>query len=128
VDGTEPTLGDLVSRATADLSELARKEVALAKAELSAEAARAGKGAGLLGGAGFVGHLAIVFTSLAGMFGLAAWMPLGCAAFTVALLYGLLAGGLALAGKRTLSALDPAPHRTIKTLKEDAAWARHPTS
>jgi hypothetical protein len=127
-DRADASLGELVSRATSDISELARKEVALAKAEISAEMSKVGKGAGFLGGAGFVGHLALIFLSLAGMFGLAAWMPLGCAAFTVALVYGVLAGVLALAGKRKLSSLDPAPHRTIKTLKEDAEWARHPTS
>jgi hypothetical protein len=125
---SELSLGELVSRATADLSMLARKEVKLAKAEISSELAKAGKGAGLLGGAGFVAHLAVVFLSLSAMFGLAAWMPLGCAAFTVFLAFAAIAGGFALAGKRKLASLDPAPHRTIKTLKEDAEWARHPTS
>lgn len=124
----EPSLGELVAQASADLSTLARKEIELAKAEIGAEVAKVGKGAGLLGGAGFLGHLALIFLSLAAMFGLAHWMPLGWAAATLAALFGVLAAGLALLGKRTLSSLDPAPHRTIATLKEDAAWARHPTS
>ena len=125
---SEPSLGELVAQASADLSTLARKEIELAKAEIGAEVAKVGKGAGLLGGAGFLGHLALIFASLAAMFGLAHWMPLGWAAATVAGVFGLLAASMALLGKRTLSSLDPAPHRTIATLKEDAAWARHPTS
>jgi ABC-type multidrug transport system fused ATPase/permease subunit len=125
---TEPSLGELVSRATADISALARKEVELAKAEISAEVSKVGKGAGLFGGAGFLGHLCLVFASLALMFGLGHWISLGWAALVVAGLYAVLAAVLAVAGKRKLATLDPAPHRTIKTLKEDAAWVRHPTS
>lgn len=124
----EPSLGELVAQASADLSTLARKEVELAKAEIGAEVAKAGKGAGLLGGAGFLSHLALVFGAIAAMFGLGHWMPLGWAAAAIATLFAVLASGMALAGKRTLGSLDPAPHRTIATLKEDASWARHPTS
>lgn len=125
---SEPTLGELVAQASADLSTLARKEVELAKAELGAAAATAGKGAGLLGGAGILGHLALVFGAVAAVLGLGHWMPLGWAAASVAGLLAVLAAVLAVLGKRTLADLDPAPHRTIATVKENAAWARHPTS
>ena len=51
----DTSLGDLVGEVSRDLSELMRKELELAKAELSESAKRAGKGAGLMGGAGYAG-------------------------------------------------------------------------
>src|SRR3954468_16797003 len=68
----EQSLGDLVSVATRDLSLLIHKEVELAKAEISAELKRAGIGAGLLGGAGFIGFFAMLLLSVAAALGIAA--------------------------------------------------------
>src|SRR6478672_4221787 len=45
------SLGELISEVTEDLSTLMRQELELAKAELQQSATRAGKGAGMLGGA-----------------------------------------------------------------------------
>ena len=48
----ERTLGQLVVDATNDVSSIVRSEITLAKAEISADAKVAGKGAGMFGGAG----------------------------------------------------------------------------
>jgi hypothetical protein len=125
---TEPSLGELVGQATKDLSTLVRKEIELAKTELSVEVSKAGKGAGMFGGAGVLGLYGLGFVSLAVMFGLGAVMPLGWAALIVAALYLVGAGVLAARGKKAFSQVKPKPERTIKTLKEDAQWARHPSS
>lgn len=125
---TEPSLGELVGQASKDISTLVRKEVELAKAELSAELAKAGKGAGMFGGAGVSALYGLTFVSLAAMFGLAALMPMGWAALVVGGVYLIVAGVLALTGKKAFSDFSPKPERTIKTLKEDAQWARHPNS
>ena len=59
---SDKSLGELVQSATKDLSLLVHQEFALAKAELKKEAATAGKGAGMLGGAGVtVGASAPIF-------------------------------------------------------------------
>lgn len=125
---TDPSLGELVGQATKELSTLVRKEVELAKAEISTEVAKAGKGAGMFGGAGVTGLYALTFLSLAAMFGLGAVMPLGWAALIVGAVYLLITGILAMTGKKAFSDFSPKPERTIKTLKEDAQWARHPSS
>ena len=52
-----------------------RAEIALAKAEAKEEAKDASKGAGMLAGAGYAGHLLVLFASLALMFLLDVWMP-----------------------------------------------------
>jgi hypothetical protein len=125
---SDASLGELVGQASKDLSTLFRKEVELAKTELSGEIAKAGKGAGMFGGAGVVALYGVGFLMLAAMFGLGAVMPLGYAALIVAGVCLLMAGVLALTGKRALRTLSPKPERTIRTLKEDVAWARHPSS
>jgi hypothetical protein len=127
-DKTDPSLGELVGQATKELSTLLRKEVELARTELTSEVAKAGKGAGMFGGAGMAAMYGLLFASLALMFGLGALMPLGWAALIVAAIYLTGAAILALTGKRAISDFSPKPERTIKTLKEDAEWARHPTS
>ena len=79
------SVGDLLGEVTANLSKLMRQEVALAKVELKEEAAKAGKAGGLLGGAGAVGYLVLVFLSLALMFALDNAMGIGWAALWNAL-------------------------------------------
>ena len=51
---------------------------------------------------------------------------LGVGFLVVGLLYLTAAGVLALTGKKKLGQVGP-PEKTIETLKDDAAWAKHPT-
>jgi hypothetical protein len=123
----EPSLGELVATATRDLSSLMRQEVELAKVEIKRDVTAAGKGAGMFGGAGLAGLLGLLFLSVSAAFGVAHFdVPLGCAFFAVGAFYLLVAGVLALTGKQSLSKMGP-PTKTIETLKDDAAWAKHPT-
>ena len=122
-----PSLGELVATATRDLSTLVRKEIELAKLEVSGEVKKAGLGAGLFGGAGFLVFLATIFLSIALAFGIGHFIGLGWGFLVVGVLYLLLAGILALVGKKQISKVGP-PARTIETVKDDIAWARHPTS
>jgi Putative Actinobacterial Holin-X, holin superfamily III len=125
--GSEKSLGELVATATKDLSLLVSQEVALAKAELKKEVAHAGKGAGMLGGAGFTGVFALVFLSIALAYAIS-WfgIGLGWGFFIVGMLYLVVAAVLGLLGKKQLSKVGP-PEKTIATVKDDVAWAKHPT-
>ena len=127
VEGSEKSLGELVSAATKDLSLLVSQEVALAKAELKKEAVHAGKGAGMFGGAGLTGLFALIFLSISAAYGIS-WLglPLGWGFFIVGAVYLLLAAVLALLGKKQISKVGP-PAKTIATVKDDVAWAKHPT-
>lgn len=122
----ERSLGELVALATQDLSLLVSQEIALAKAEIKREVSAAGKGAGLFGGAGFTGLLALVFLSIALAFAIGKPTTLGIGFLVVGLLYLLAAVVLGLSGKKKLSQVGP-PTKTIETLKDDAAWVKHPT-
>lgn len=127
-DARERPIGELVKDLSQQTSTLVRKEIELARAELQEKGKVAGKGAGMLGGAGFAGLFALVFLSISAAYGIA-WLgvPLGCAFFTVGLLYVLAAAVLALGGKKNLQKVGP-PERTIETVKDDVAFAKNPTN
>lgn len=120
------SLGELVQLATRDLSLLVSQEIALAKAEIKRDVTAAGKGAGLLGGAGFTGVLALLFLSIALAFAIGRPTSLGVGFLVVGVLYLVAAVVLGLTGKKQISRVGP-PERTIATLKDDAAWVKHPT-
>jgi hypothetical protein len=121
------SLGQLVAEVTGDLQKLFRQELELARTEMREEAVKAGKAAGMLGGAGFAGYLAVVLLSFAVVFGLGEVKPLGWAALIVAVVWGIVAAVLYTTGRGRMSAVSPKPEKTLQTLKEDAEWARHPT-
>ena len=122
------SVGELLGEVTSDLSKLMRQEVALAKVELKEEAAKAGKAGGLLGGAGAVGYLVLVFLSLALMFALDDAMGIGWAALLTAAILGIVAGILFVLGRSRLEQVNPKPEQTVETLKEDVQWAKNRNS
>jgi hypothetical protein len=128
VAADEQTLGELVSTATRDLSLLVHKEVELAKTEIAEEVKRAGIGAGFLGGAGFVGVFALLFLSVAAALGISegADLPFWAGFVCVGGAYGGIAGLLAMLGLAKVVKIRP-PERTIRTVRDDLEWARHPT-
>ncbi|MFE5407364.1 phage holin family protein [Microbacterium sp. NPDC056569] len=114
----ETSLGELVGEVSRDLSELMRKELELAKAELSESAKRAGAGAGLLGGAGYAGLMAVFFLSVALWWGLGDLIDnLGWSAVIVAVLWGVIAAILYALGRKRLKTVQGAP-KTVETVKE----------
>lgn len=118
------SVGELIGEVTSDLSKLMRQEIDLAKVELKAEATKAGKGAGMLAGAGVAGNLMLVFLSLALVYLLNYLMPLWLAALIVAILWGVAAAVLATRGRKQLAEVNPKPEQTVETLKEDAQWVK----
>jgi uncharacterized membrane protein YqjE len=122
----DKSLGDIVGRLASDFSQLMRAEIALAKAEAKEEVKDASKGAGMLAGAGYAGHLLVLFASLALMFLLDVWMPIGWAALIVAVIWGIVAFVLYSSGRKNLQRTAPPMNETVETLKEDAQWAKRP--
>jgi uncharacterized membrane protein YqjE len=121
---TDDSLGEIVSQLTSDLGTLTRQELALAKAELQAEAKKAGKGAGMLGGAAFAGWMVALFVSLAAMWALDEVMDLIWSALLIAAIWAIAAAVLAMRGRRELREVSPKPDQTVESLKEDAKWLK----
>jgi len=118
------SLGQIVSDLTNDLTTLVKQELALAKTELKEEATKAGKGAGMLAGAGVAGHVALIALSIALGFLLSRVMDVDIAFFLVTLLWVVIAAVLASMGRKELKNANPQLPETQQTLKEDAAWAK----
>ena len=112
----DTSLGDLLGEVTRDVSTLMRQEVELAKAEVRQSATRAGKGAGLVGGAGYAGHLTVLFLSLAAWWGLGHVVDIAWAAVIVAVIWGIVAAVLAGLGRQELKKIQGAPN-TVDSLK-----------
>lgn len=111
------SLGDLVSELTTDLSALMRQELALAKAEAKQQASRAGKGAGMLGGAGYAAGLVVLFLSFALMWALGDLFDhIGWGALVVAALWAIVAAVLYFAGRKALNKVEPMP-QTVDSVK-----------
>ncbi len=123
----QTSVGELIGNISNDLSTLFRQEVELAKAELKQEASKAGKAAGMLGAAGYAGHLTLVLLSFALVFALGNVMDYGWAALIVGAIWGIVAAVLFVNGRKKLKTVDPVPHRTVDTIKEDAQWLKNPT-
>ncbi|MEU9313635.1 phage holin family protein [Streptomyces sp. NPDC048256] len=121
------SVGELLSVVTSDVQTLFRQEVELAKVEVRQEATKAGKAAGMYGGAGFAGYMVVLLLSLAAVFGLANVIDAGWAALIVAAVWAVVAAVLYQRGRTRMRTVAPKPEHTVETMKENAQWARHPT-
>jgi hypothetical protein len=126
--GEEPTVGELVGEISKDLSLLVREEIELAKAEIKEETTKAGKAAGMFAGAGYAGHLVLLLGSLTAVFALANLMDWAWAALIVTAVWAVVGAVLFVRGRKQMRHVNLKPEQTLETLKEDARWARNPTS
>lgn len=124
--GRDASVGELLSTVTSDVQTLFRQEVELAKTEVRQEATKAGKAAGMYGGAGFAGYMVLLFLSLAAVLGLANVMDGGWAALIVTAVWAVIAAVLYQRGRTRMHSVAPKPEQTVETMKENARWARHP--
>jgi uncharacterized membrane protein YqjE len=124
----EPSIGELLSEISTDVSQLVRDEIELAKAEIKQESSKAGKAVGMLGGAGYAGHLVLLLGSLTAIFALAHVVDIAWAALIITAVWAVIAAVLYTTGRKRLRTVNLKPERTVESLKEDAQWARHPTS
>ena len=118
---SEPSIGDLVSQAIRDVTQLVRCELALAKLELRDDAKRLGLAAALLAIAAFTGCLILVLLCFAFAYGLVALGIWIWAAFLivagVCLLLAALAVLIVIVKVRGVSGLG----KTRQTVQQDLA-------
>jgi hypothetical protein len=110
-------VGELFADISRDLSTLIRQETELAKAELRQSATRAGKGAGMLGGAGVAGHFVLLFLSITLWWGLGNQIGRAWSALVVAVVWAVIAAVLASIGRRELKQVNGMP-QTTETARE----------
>ena len=126
------SLGSLFTALSRQLSTLFRRELALARAELSEKVREAGSGLALLTAGGMIILIGLFFIVQAVVFGIVAlldlWLPAEIAVWLGPLLVGLAAvlvgWALLSSGRRKLSAETLAMQRTADSLREDTALAK----
>jgi uncharacterized membrane protein YqjE len=131
-DPTQPmepdqSLPDLIGRLSSDFGELVTTQVELAKVEIKEEVAKAGKGAGMLGGGAVAGLLALTLLSFAAAWGLAEVMAEGWAFLIVGAIWAVTAAALFMSGRNRLTTVEPVPE-TRESIKEDITWAKQQKS
>lgn len=125
-DRAEPdaSVGDLVARASQDISRLVRAEIELAKMELAYDAKRVGIGAGFFAATAFMLHLVLILVSVALALGIAAFGLPTWAGFLIAGgIYVLVAALFALIGYTRMKGL-AGLKRTRRTLSDDLSMIR----
>jgi putative superfamily III holin-X len=122
----ERSIGELFGEFSQDMTLLVRQEIRLARTELGEKAGAVSKRLTSVIAGGvvtYIGALALVagiILLLTQVVGIPAWLS--------ALLVGIVMsiGGFVTlrAGLRALKTIDPAPRRTVETLKDDVRWAK----
>jgi len=124
-DLRDNSVGELLRQLSQETTTLVKQELDLAKAEMSEKGKQAGVGAGLFGGAGVSGLLALIFLSLAIVAAIDTATHAWLAALIVGVLWAVAAAVLALQGREKVQqAVPPAPEQAIESTKEDVQWAK----
>jgi uncharacterized membrane protein YqjE len=125
-DLRERGTGELVKQLSSQVSTLVHQEVELAKAEAAEKGKKAGLGAGLFGGAGVAGLLALGSLTAFLIIVLALAIPAWASALLITLLWVAIAGVLALQGRNKVREMGkPVPEKTVETVKEDVQWLKN---
>lgn len=126
--GDDRSLGELFSELSRQTSTLVRQEIALARAEMSQKASRAGKDAGMIAAGGAVAYAGFLAIVGALVLLLAKAIDWWLAALIVGVIVAIVGGILIKVGLDQLKQTSPAPEQTIETLKEDKEWAKRQVS
>ncbi|MFE2011351.1 phage holin family protein [Streptomyces sp. NPDC059491] len=118
----DDSVGELVTRASHQMSELVREEMRLARAEMTQKGRRYGRGGGLFGGAGLVAILAVQALVAAAIAALALVLAVWASALVVAAVLAAVSAVLATVGRKQVAkAGSPTPEQTIDSVKADVA-------
>jgi hypothetical protein len=121
----ERSSAELLKEFSDQATTLLRKEIALAKAEVAEKGRHAAAGAGMFGGTGVVGFYAFGALTACAILALATAVAAWLAALIVAVVYGAIAGLLAVRGRAQVQrAAPPVPEQAVDSTKEDLEWVR----
>jgi Flp pilus assembly protein TadB len=127
----DPTIGELMSQLSSQVSRLIRDEMRLAEREFQDSAKHAGIGAGLFSVAGLLAFFGGATVIAAAVAALSLVVPVWAAALIVGAVLFIAAGVAALGGRNQAREVTPAAPRTVETVKADIREikdARHGTT
>ncbi|HKO55730.1 MAG TPA: phage holin family protein [Thermoanaerobaculia bacterium] len=114
------SLGNIIKDLTADFSTLFRSEIALLKLEFKDTVAKLGGGAAMFAGAAFLAIFGLGFLFVTITLGLVALgVPAWVSTLIVTVALFVLAGVLAMMGKKKFAAVQFVPNQSIEHIKSD---------
>ena len=120
-DAQNRTIGQLVAQISADLSFIVRKEIELAKTEMSQAFGLIGQGGGMLAGAGVLALYAFGILLTTAALVIAIWLPVWAGFLIVGVVLVIIAAILAVIGRKALQEAKPQPERAIAQAQETVA-------
>ncbi|MGH3549074.1 MAG: phage holin family protein [Pseudonocardiaceae bacterium] len=118
--GADASVGQLVERLSAQISELVRDEMALATAEMKRKGTQAGIGIGIGGAGAVVALLGLGALVAAAILGLATVLAAWLAALIIGVVVLLLAGVVSAAGiTQVRNSAPPVPEKAVRSTKQD---------
>jgi hypothetical protein len=120
----EPSFVELVKEILANVEQIFRSEVRLAKAEVKEEIGRGSKAGVVLGAGVIMAFYSVGFLLLSAVYALSLRLPLWGSALLTGAFAGVVALLLILTGRQRIRQVHLKPERTIETVKENVAWMR----
>lgn len=123
----EGSVAGLLQEIVGNIQEIIRSEVRLAKVEVKEDATSMGKAAGMLVTGAVLGIYALGILLLFLVYALNGPLPDWAAALVVGLIVAAVAGVLVKIGLDRIKSVNPAPDKTIDSVKEDIQWVKQQT-
>jgi hypothetical protein len=121
----ERSIGELFSELAGETSTLIRQEMALAQAEMTQKATKAGKNVGYLAVGGAIGYAGLLAIIAGVIMGLSYLMPAWIAALLVGIVIAISSYVMISSGLAALKKMDVKPTETVESIKEDAQWLKN---
>ena len=121
---SEPTLGDLFSSLTEDLSTLIRKEVDLARTETTEKVTHATRSVVSIVAGGLIAYAGLIALIIAVIVGLSRFMPLWLSALIVGIVVIVIGAIMISSGRSSLANMSVMPEKTVESMKENTEWAK----
>lgn len=120
----DASVGELLTRLSAQTSRLVRDELKLAQQEMRESLRHAGKGAGLISAAGLLAFLGAATLIAAAVAALSLALPVWAAALIVGVVLLAAAAVAALVSRREVERVTPPVPRTVENVREDIEEVR----
>ena len=123
----ERSMTEVLQDIVADVQQIIRSEVLLAKTEIKEEATQAAKAGGLLAVGAVTAFYALGFLLVFCVYLLGVVIVPWAAALIVGVTVAIAAGVLLSTGIKRIKQVSPTPQRTVDSLKEKVQWVKDQT-
>ncbi|MCX6049402.1 MAG: phage holin family protein [Chloroflexi bacterium] len=121
---SEPTLGDLFTSLTSDLTTLVRKEIDLARTETMEKVTGVTRNVVMMVAGGLVAYAGLIALIMAAIFLLNQALSLWVSALIVGIVVIIIGAILLSIGRSSLNNMTVVPEKTVETMKDNTEWAK----